>query len=144
MPSPRCGARPGLDNLRTHRQVQGDGRSLWAAVTDVLAEAGQHESAAAIARSITNPDDQVRALLAVVRALARADQHEPAAAMVRSITDSYEQARALAAVARALVAKGIRDRRAAASAACTVGQWTTVLELVLLLEPSALTVLTDL
>ena len=98
-----------------------------------------------MARSITDPRWQVRALAVVAGALAEAGQHEHAAAMARSITDPGEQARALATVARALVARGdTRQARYVASAACTVGQWTTVLELVLSLEPSALTVLTDL
>ena len=37
-----------------------------------------------------------------------------------------------------------RQAHHVASAACAVGQWTTVLELVLSLEPSALRVLTEL
>jgi len=48
-------------------------------------------------------------------------------------------------VAGALVARGdTRQAHHVASAACAVGQWTTVLELVLSLEPSALRVLTEL
>ena len=55
------------------------------------------------------------------------------------------QALALAAVAKALVTRGdTRRAHHVASAACAVGQWTTVLELVLSLEPSALRMLTDL
>ena len=72
-------------------------------------------------------------------------QHIRAEALAASITDPYERARALAAVAGALAARGdIRQAHHLASAACAVGQWTTVLELVLSLEPSAVTVLTDL
>ena len=44
-----------------------------------LAEAGQHEQAAAVARSITNPYRQAQALAAVAGALAEAGQHEQAA-----------------------------------------------------------------
>jgi hypothetical protein len=97
------------------------------------------------ARSITNPYWQAQALAAVAGALAKAGRHEQAETVARSITNPYWQARALAAVAKALAARG--DTRRAyhvASAACAVGQWTTVLELVLSLEPSALRVLTDL
>ena len=50
-------------------------------------------------RSITNPDQQVRALAAVTSALAEAGQHEQATALARSITDPGLQVRALAAVA---------------------------------------------
>jgi hypothetical protein len=65
--------------------------------------------------------------------------------VARSITNPDEQARALAAVAKVLVAKGDTSQaHHVATATCAVGKWTTVLELVLLLEPSALGVLTDL
>ena len=110
-----------------------------------LAQAGQHEQAEAVARSITDPDEQAQALAAVAGALAKAGQHEQAETVARSITGPEEQVQALAAVARALVARGdTRQARHVASTACAVGQWTTVLELVLSLEPSALRVLTDL
>ena len=65
-----------------------------AAVAGALAEAGQHEQAAAmasqaetVARSITDPDEQAQALAAVAGALAEAGQHEQAATVARSITD---------------------------------------------------------
>ena len=59
--------------------------------------------------------------------------------------DPDRQAQALATVASALAARGdTKHAHHAATAACAVGQWTTVLELVLSLEPSALRVLTDL
>jgi hypothetical protein len=78
-------------------------------------------------------------------ALAEAGQHEQATAVVRSITDPEGQAYALAVVARALVARGdTRQARRAASTACAVGHWTTVLELGLSLEPLALRALADL
>ncbi len=123
-----------------------------AAVAEALAEAGQHEQAAAmasqaatVARSITDPGLQAEALAAVAGALAGTGQHEQAATVARSITHPDRQARALTAVAKALVARGdTRQAHRVASAACAVGQWTTVLELVLSLEPSALRVLTDL
>jgi hypothetical protein len=65
--------------------------------------------------------------------------------VARSITNPDEQAQALAEVAKALMAKGeTRQARRAASAACAVGRWTTVLKLVLSLELSALRALADL
>ena len=98
-----------------------------------------------MARSITDPDRQARALTEVAGVLAEAGQPEQAETLARSITDQDLQARALTAVARALVARGdTRQAHHVASAACAVGRWTTVLELVLSLEPSALRVLTDL
>jgi hypothetical protein len=64
--------------------------------------------------------------------------------VARAITDPDRQAQALTAVAEALMARGnTRQARYVASAACTVGRWTTVLGLVLLLKPSAVRVLTD-
>ena len=78
-------------------------------------------------------------------ALAGAGRHEQAETVARSITNPGRQAQALTAVAGALAARGdTRQAHRVASAACAVGQWTTVLELVLSLEPSALRVLTDL
>ena len=65
--------------------------------------------------------------------------------VARSITDPDRQVQALVAVAKALVAMGDPKRaRHVVSVACAVGSWTTALELVLLLEPSALRVLTNL
>ena len=110
-----------------------------------LAAAGQHEQAETVARSITDPDRQARALAAVAGALAGAGRHEQAETVARSITNPGRQAQAQTAVAGALAARGdTRQAHRVASAACAVGQWTTVLELVLSLEPSALRVLTDL
>jgi hypothetical protein len=98
-----------------------------------------------VARAITDPDRQAQALAAVAGRLAQAGQHEHAATVARSITDPDRQAQALAAAAEALAARGdTRQARHMASAACAVGRWTTVLGLVLSLEPSALRVLTDL
>ena len=98
-----------------------------------------------MARSIINQGGEARALAEVAGALARVGQHERAEAVARSITNPDEHARALTEVARALLAKGYtRQAHRVASAACGVGQWTMVLELVLTLEPSALRALTDL
>ena len=99
--------------------------------------------AEALAASITGRYGQ--ALAAVAGALAEAGQHEQAETVARSITDPDEQEQALMAVAKGLMAWGdTRQAHLVASAACAVGRWTTVLELVLSLEPSALRVLTDL
>ena len=117
-----------------------------------MAAAGQREQAAAAAaraetaaRSIAGPGWQGRVLVAVAGALAGTGQREQAAAAAaraetaaRSITDPDRQAQALAAVAEALAATGNRRlARHVASAACAVGWWTTVLGVVLSLEPSA-------
>jgi hypothetical protein len=123
-----------------------------AAVAGALARVGQHEQAATVAaraetvaRSITGSDRLAQALTAVAAALARAGRHEQTAAVARSITDPERQAQALAAVAKELAAReDTRQARHVASVACAVGRWTTVLGLVLSLEPSALRVLADL
>ena len=116
-----------------------------------LARAGQHEQATEVAdqaetaaRSITDPDWQAKALTAVARALAQAGQHQQAADVARSITDADGQARALVEVAETLVAREATGQaRRVASAACAAGRWTTVLGLVLSLEPSAVRALTE-
>ena len=96
-----------------------------------------------MARAISVSDEQARALAAVAVALAEDGRHEQAETVARSITNRDEQVTALVAVAAALVAKGdTRQAQHVASVACAIGQWTTVLELVLSLEPSALRVLT--
>ena len=90
----------------------------------------EHEQAAAIAsraetvaRSITDPYWQARALTAVAGALARAGQHEQAETMARSITDPDRQARALTAVAGTLAQAGQYEQAAAiASRAETVAR----------------------
>ena len=109
------------------------------------AKRGQQKQAETIARSITDPLGRAQVLTAVAGALAEAGQLEQAETMARSITNPYAQAEALAAVAKALMAWGDRRQaRLVASAACAIGYWTTVLEVVLSLEPSALRVLADL
>ena len=98
-----------------------------------------------MARSITDPYEQARALAAVAGALAQAGQHQQAEALARSITNPDRQTQALTAMAKALVARGeTRQAQHVASAACAVGQWTKVLGLVLSLESSAIRVLTGL
>ena len=69
----------------------------------------------------------------------------PAETVARSITTPDRQAQTLLAVASALAARrDTRQARHVASVACAFGRWTTVLGLVLSLEPSAVSVLTDL
>ena len=98
-----------------------------------------------MARSIPSFLWQGEVLAAVAGALAKAGQHEQAATVARSITASETQAQALTVVAKTLAARGnTRQARHVASVACAVGRWTTVLELVLSLEPSALRVLAEL
>ena len=98
-----------------------------------------------MARSIIYPYQQAQALAEVAGALAFSGRHEQAETVARSIIYPDRLAQALAEVAKVLVAKGeTREGHRVASAACAVGRWTTVLELVLSLEPSALTALTDL
>ena len=105
-----------------------------AAVAGALAEAGQHEQAAAVAsqaatvtRSITNPLSEARALAAVGGALAEAGQHEQAAAMAsraatvaRSITNPLSEAWALAAVAGALAKTGQHEQAETVARSITV------------------------
>ena len=101
--------------------------------------------AEAVARSLTDPYAQTRALAAMAEALAQAGQHQQAEAVTRSITNPDRQTQALTAMAKALVARGdTRQAHHVASAACAVGQWTKVLGLVMSLQPSPIRVLTDL
>ena len=82
--------------------------------------------AATVARSLTDPDRQARALAAVAGALAKAGQHEQAAAMAsqaatvaRSITSPDWQAQALAAVAGALAEAGQHEQAATVARSIT-------------------------
>ena len=114
-----------------------------AAVAGALAEAGQYERAETVAYFITDRTSR-RGRWRRWRGVAEAGQYERAETVARSITNPGGRARALAAVAGALAARGdIRQAHHLASAACAVGQWTTVLELVLSLEPTALGELTE-
>ena len=71
-------------------------------MAEALARAGQHEQAATVARSITDPDRRAQALAAVAEALARAGQHEQAADRGPLHHRPGPRAQALAAVAEAL------------------------------------------
>jgi hypothetical protein len=107
-----------------------------------MARAGQYQQAQDVARSITGSMSQADALALVAEALAGAGQYQQAEAIARSITGLDSQASALAGVAEALAQAG-QDRPAArvAAATCTVGQWTTAVRPVLLLAPTAYTML---
>jgi hypothetical protein len=104
----------------------------------VLAGAGRHEQAEAVARSLTDPYQQAEALTRVAGALAGAGQYEQAEAVARSLTHPRRQAEALTRVAEALAETGnAHSACRVAAAACMVGQWTTSARLVLMLDPSA-------
>jgi len=69
---------------------------------------------------------------------------DEAETVARSI-DPDQREQTMTAVAETLAARGdTRQARHVASVACTVARWTTVLGLVLSLEPSAVGVVTDL
>jgi hypothetical protein len=104
------------------------------------------------ARSITDPDRRASALTAVAQALAQAGQHEQAAvvaaqaeSVARSITHPDQQASALTAVAQALAQAGNTTRaRSVAAAVSVTGRWSVCAGLLLLLEPSAVSTVSDL
>lgn len=81
----------------------------------VWATLGQYIRAEALARSITDPNRQARALAAVTGALARAGQHEQAVTVARSIPNSYWQGQGLAAVAGALAEIGQHEQAVTAA-----------------------------
>ena len=120
-----------------------------AQVASALAQAGHHERAEQLARTITNTYAQAWALAELSEALAQDGQHDQAAAMAgqaeqlaRTFTNPYSQAQVLAEVADVFGSLG--DRRMAhrvAAAACLVGRWTIAVKSVLLLDPSAFTLL---
>jgi lipopolysaccharide biosynthesis regulator YciM len=59
-----------------------------------------------VARSITDPDRQMWALIALVETLARAGLHQQAETIARSITDPDDQVLALASLVEALATAG--------------------------------------
>ena len=114
-PGPADTSRPPPSPLhhRPCRQAQ-----ALAAVAEEPARADQHEQAADVARSITNPHQQAQALAAVAEGLARSGQRDQAFAVAaraeaaaRSIIDWDRQAQALVLVAGALAARGDRHER---------------------------------
>lgn len=98
----------------------------------VWATVGQPVRAEALARSITHPDEQARALAGVAEAMARAGDLDRAEQVARSVTDPGEQAQALASVAERARA------RSCIAGALAVGHWTIPLEALALVDPAAL------
>jgi tetratricopeptide (TPR) repeat protein len=134
-----------------HQQAEALARSIahpgsqahaLAQVAGALAGAGRHQQAEALARSIAHPGSQAHALAQVAGALAGAGRHQQAEALARSITNPGSQAHALGLVAGALARAGeARSASRVAAATCAVGRWTTAVRPVLLLVPSAFTML---
>jgi hypothetical protein len=112
-----------------------------AAMVEAAAASGAVDRAETVARSITNPVSQGQALAAVAAAMADAGDVDRAEAVARSINVPYEQAEALVAVAKRCD-EPTRKRRLVASA-FRVGRWTTPLEALAELQPSALLPLAD-
>jgi len=124
-----------------------------AQVAEALVVAGRYEWAAlvaadarAVARSITDAGGRADALAQVVGALVAVGQHEQASevaaeaeAAARSVTDP-DRADALARVAEALTRAGDIDSACRlAAAVCETGTWSVAARPVLLLVPSAST-----
>ena len=76
----------------------------------VWSRLGETARAEALARTITDPDRQARALSALAQAAAAAGEHDRAEGLARTITDPYRQAEALSALAQAAAAAGEHDR----------------------------------
>ncbi|MGH3220780.1 MAG: hypothetical protein ACRDPY_19135 [Streptosporangiaceae bacterium] len=110
--------------LARHRDALGDrNTNIPTNLPAVWATLGHHIHAEALARSLSDPGRQARALAAVAGALAQVGQHEQAAtvaaraeSMARSVTDPGRQARALAAVAGALAQAGQHEQAATVAA----------------------------
>jgi hypothetical protein len=106
-------------NIPTHLPV------VWATL-------GRHARAEALARSITDPDRQTKALTGVAEVLARAGQHQQAATlailaetMASFITNADSQTKALVMVASALAQAGQHGQATAVmaraeSVACSI------------------------
>ena len=124
----------------------------------VLAETGQYEQAETMARSITEPHRQAKALWYLTDVLAEAGQHEQATqvaaqaeALARSLTDPDDQAWALGAVAWVLselagalakAGRPVQGRRVVALAlmlgSSSDETWIVALGALVSLQPSAL------
>ena len=105
--------------------------------------------AAIVTRSVADSYGKTLALGGIAEALAEAGQREQATAVAaqaeeaaRSITDLDQQAQALAKVAEMLAKEGLsRSARRVAAAACAVAPWSTAAKSVLLIDPTAYTML---
>ena len=85
-------------------------QSIPVGLPAVWARLARFDHAEALARTITDPDDQAQALAAVASAAAQAGDPDRAEALARGITDPYARAQALAAVASAAAQAGDPDR----------------------------------
>lgn len=107
-----------MSRLAIHRtKLTERNDNIPANLPEVWAQLGRPGRAEALARSITNPSRQVRALAAVVREVAAGgDLHRAgilsnqAEQAISSIVDPYQQAHALAIIARAVAEAGDLDR----------------------------------
>jgi hypothetical protein len=116
----------------------------WAELSGALARMGHYGRAQGLADAIRRWDFRADALKRISEALAEAGRYGQAEAMARSITEQEVQACGLARVARALAAAG--DRASAcriAAATCANADWTRSAGLVLQLDPSAYSLLSD-
>jgi lipopolysaccharide biosynthesis regulator YciM len=85
-------------------------QSIPADLPSVWARLARIDHAEALARTITNPDDQARALGGVATAIAQAGDPDRAEALTRTITNPDHQARALADLAGVAAQASYRDR----------------------------------
>jgi tetratricopeptide (TPR) repeat protein len=85
-------------------------QSIPADLPSVWARLARIDHAEALARTITNPDDQARALGGVATAIAQAGDPDRAEALARTITNPDHQARALADLAGVAAQASYRDR----------------------------------
>jgi hypothetical protein len=115
-----------------------------AGLVEALGTAGDYERAETIANTITNPNSQARALAELVKTLGTAGDYERAATIANTITDPDSQARALAwlALTAAVRNDGLRARRLIAEAWIRA-DWSTPLEALAAVDPSALRSLAD-
>jgi tetratricopeptide (TPR) repeat protein len=119
--------------LARHRDYLADrNTNIPASLPAVWARLGQHIRAEALAASITDPDKQADALVAVAGALVGGGQHEQAAviafqaeAVARSITGPDRRARALIDVARALAEAGQHEQAETVARSVTDPGWRT-------------------
>jgi len=102
---------PLMARLAVHRQrIAGRNSNIPTHLPAIWVRLGHTTRAEQLARSITNPFSQARALADVAGALARAGEQARAEQLARGITEPFFQARALADVAGALTRAGEQAR----------------------------------
>jgi hypothetical protein len=107
-------------------------------IAGILAETAGDRRAGDIARATTARDSQARALERVAEALAGTGHHQLAKAIARSITGEDWEAPVLAQIALALAQAGEpRPASRLAATAVATGEWTSAVEPIALLAPSA-------